>query len=101
LPVAFAPLLVQPIAAIGFVAAVAGGVLAFRSVAYPLALSALFAVLIGILGRNPFPNGVIAKLSFVWVLTAIVFAAVREDYVSPVRGLVTAPVLPPTATALA
>ena len=65
------PLLAQPVLALGLAALVVVAVLATRSVAYPVALSAAPAVLIGLIGRNPFPNGVVAFFVFAWTAFAI------------------------------
>ena len=100
LPVLLAPLLLRPVYAIAFACAAAGLALAARGVAWPLALSSLFSVLIGVLGRNPFPNGVIAKISFVWVVAALVIAVLRDAEVLPGRVLLTAPLLLTVLTAV-
>ena len=99
LPALFAPLLTRPIYAIGFVCAAAGLWLAFRGVEYPLTLTAVFAILIALLGHNPFPHGVISKLSFLWVAAALIMLVVREPGALPLRVLMAGPVVLTLATA--
>jgi O-antigen ligase len=98
LPLLLAPLLLQPLLAIGLVVVVLAAFFATRSVAYPMALSAVFALLIALLGRNPFPNGAIAKATFVWIALALVVTLVRGDDTLRLRQMMTAPVLLTVAT---
>ncbi len=99
LPALFAPLLTRPVYAIGFVCAAAGLWLAFRGVEYPLTLTAVFAILIALLGHNPFPHGVISKLSFLWIAAALIMLVLREPGSLPLRVLMAGPVVLTLATA--
>lgn len=73
------PLLVVPrfglVVALGTLAAV----LAARSVAYPVALSALPPVVVGLIGSNPFPRGAIFLFMSTWLLMALAFLLLRGE----------------------
>jgi O-antigen ligase len=66
--------------------------LATRSVAYPIAFAGLPQIFIGLLGRNPFPNGSIALAMFAWTALALVVVALREDAL-PLSAVLNAPAL--------
>jgi O-antigen ligase len=54
--------------------AVPGMVLAYRSTVYPVALSGVPTLVIALLGRNPFPHGLVTFGFFAWTMLAISFA---------------------------
>ena len=61
--------------ALGVIAAI----LAARSVAYPVVLSALPPVVVGLLGSNPLPKGAIFLFMSTWLLMALVFLFLRGE----------------------
>jgi O-antigen ligase len=51
--------------------------LAWRSPAFPLALAAVPAVVIGAIGTNPFPEGAVKLFGFLWLVLAMFFLVIR------------------------
>jgi len=92
-PLAFLPLLQHPVLALGIGTLVIVGVLATRSVAYPVALAAAPAILIGLIGHNPFPNGAVAFFMFAWTVFAIVLAVMADPAALSRRALASPPVI--------
>ena len=88
LPLALAPLLLQPKLAIVFVVAVVMVSLASRSVVYPVALAGLPSVVIGLSGgANPLPTGLVTMVIFGWIAAAIGLAALRSEDELPLHVL--------------
>jgi O-antigen ligase len=56
--------------------AVPGFALAYRSTAYPVALMGIPTLVIALLGRNPFPHGLVSFGFFAWTMLAIGFALI-------------------------
>jgi O-antigen ligase len=91
--VVLAPALTQPLIAIGLVLVVAGIWLAWRSVAYPLALAGVPALVEAIAGHNPLPKGAVTLLYIAWIGLGVVLAAMRGTNPAAPRALARAPVL--------
>lgn len=90
--VVLAPILTQPLIAIGLVLMIAVAALAWRSIAYPLGLGGLPTVITGVVGHNPLPKGGTTFLFAAWIAGALIIALVRRDSSAGVRGLFTLPV---------
>jgi O-antigen ligase len=86
-PLLFVPLFVRPLAAFALLAVVAVVALASVSVAYPVALAGLPALVVGLTGSNPFPKGGITLLLFLWTVLAVAFAIARDRLSVPLRAL--------------
>ena len=86
-PVLLSPLVLRPKLAFVFVLAVVVALLATRSPAYPIGLAGVPGVIVGLLGRNPLPQGGVSLLLFAWTLGAIAFALGRRENVSPAMVL--------------
>jgi O-antigen ligase len=67
-------------------------VLAWRSVAWPVALRSSPALVIGLSGHNPFPSGFVSFAVAAWMALAIAFAAIRGQAFAP-RALLSVPVV--------
>jgi O-antigen ligase len=97
LPVAMALALAtfetRPTIALVLILAPAAIVLARRSIAYPVALGGIPTLVIALLGRDPFPHGLITALFFVWTVLAIVLALQANEHRLPMRLLLATPVL--------
>jgi O-antigen ligase len=79
-PLAFAPLALQPGLAIALVCGIAAVALAARSLVYPVAFAGLPSVAIGLAGgQNPLPQGVITVALAGWLAGGIVFTVARRD----------------------
>jgi O-antigen ligase len=74
------------------VAAVIAILLAWRSVAYPLALAGIPTLIDAVVGSNPFPKGLVTFLLAAWIGLGIIFALMREDHGLGGRVLLSAPV---------
>ena len=92
-PLAALPTLRQPQLAIALCIVVGVGVLASKSIAYPLGLWALPGVAIAIIGGNPFPNKTVEIFLVGWLLLGILFTLFREQNALPLRLVVSGPVL--------
>ncbi len=90
---ALQPLLMRPTIAIALAAAALATWLAWRSVAYPLALSGVPSLLDAILGYDPVPKGGITFIFAVWIGLAVMFAIMRGTHGTALRVLMSAPVL--------
>jgi O-antigen ligase len=87
-----APTLTRPTIAIALAGAVVAVWLAWKSVAYPLALAGIPALVAAILGSNPLPKGGATFLVGSWIVLAIAIATMRGRHVIALRGLTTLPV---------
>jgi O-antigen ligase len=67
--------------------------LAWKSVAYPLALAGIPTIVEAIVGYNPLPKGGVTFLFAAWIGIAIVFAVVRKTHEPATRAMMSAPVL--------
>lgn len=76
------PLLLRPVWALGASLALIFVLLAWKSVAYPVALVGLISTVIVLVGSNPLPPGAFLYLVSGWTLLAIVVAALRDDALS-------------------
>ena len=65
-----------------------------------MALAGLPAIVIALVGSNPFPQGAVARALFGWTLLAILFEILRRDRGFPVSVLTTPPVILTLALAL-
>ena len=74
--------------------------LAWRSVAWPIALAGVPTIIIGLLGRNPFPNGAIAMTLFGWVVLALVVAGARGHAALSLNRLLNVPTVATVALAV-
>jgi O-antigen ligase len=92
-PLLLFPLVVRPVYGIAVTVAVIAVALAWRSVAWPIVLAGAPAILIGLLGRNPFPNGSIAVALFAWTLLAIAIATASGNEALTFRSLLNVPVV--------
>jgi O-antigen ligase len=87
------PALTSPILAIGLAASVIAVWLAWKSVAYPLALAGLPTLIDAVVGSNPFPKGVVTLLVALWIGLAMLFAMMRGDHAVTGRAVMSAPVI--------
>ncbi len=87
-----APALTQPLIAIGLVGGLVAVWLAWKSVAYPLALAGIPGLVSAIAGSNPLPKGGATFLVAAWIGLAVLFATLRGHQEIPLRGLMTVPV---------
>lgn len=90
---ALVPVIAQPILGIVLVAAVLAVWLAWKSIAYPLALASIPTVVEAIIGYNPLPKGGVTFLFAAWIGLAIMFAVMRKTHEQATRALLSAPVL--------
>ena len=97
LPVAMALALAtfdkRPTVALAVILAPVAFVLARRSIAYPVALGGIPTLVIALLGRDPFPHGLITALFFVWTVLAIVLTLQGNEHRLPMGLLIATPVL--------
>ncbi len=89
---ALAPVLARPTISIVLAFIAVAGWLAWRSVAYPLALVGIPAIVTAIAGSNPLPKGGVTFLLAAWIGLAIVFVIMRGEHRLPGRLLLSAPV---------
>jgi O-antigen ligase len=87
------PALVKPVIGIGLVGVVVAVWLAWRSVAYPLALAGIPTIVAAIVGYNPLPKGAVTFIFAAWIGLAVAFAVIRGTHAPAVRALMSAPVL--------
>lgn len=87
------PALAEPLVAIALVVAIGGAWLAWRSVAYPLALAGIPVLLEAVLGQNPLPKGGVTFLYIAWIGLAVGFAAMRGTHPVTSRALLYTPVI--------
>jgi O-antigen ligase len=90
--VLLAPALTQPLIGIGLVAAVVGAWLAWKSVAYPLALSGVPTLIDAVFGKNPLPKGGVTFIFGAWIALAIAFAIMRREHQIATRAFWSLPV---------
>jgi O-antigen ligase len=69
--------------------AVPGLVLAYRSTAYPVTLVGVPTLVIGLLGRNPFPHGLVTFGFFAWIVLAIGLALLGGTARLPIQLMTT------------
>ena len=67
--------------------------LAWKSVAYPLALAGIPTIIAAIVGSNPLPKGGVTSIFAVWIGIAVLFAVSRGTHETAGRALMSAPVL--------
>jgi len=67
--------------------------LAWKSVAYPLAASAVPPLVDAIFGSDPLPKGGFTLLFAVWTVLAVLFSVLRDRHRIPSAALISAPVL--------
>lgn len=79
---ALSPLLRQPLAVLGLVAALIAATLAARSVAYPLALRLLAAPVFAIIGSDPLPGGSVVIITAAFTALGVVLWLARPHVVS-------------------
>jgi O-antigen ligase len=87
-----APALLRPAIGIGLVAAVIAVWLAWKSVAYPLALAGLPTLVAAVVGSNPLPKGGATFLIGAWIGLGVLLAIMRGEQAIAMRGLWSAPV---------
>jgi O-Antigen ligase len=90
--VLLAPALTSPMIAIGLVALVVTVWLAWKSVAYPLALAGIPTLIAAIVGTNPLPKGGATFLVGAWVALAVLLAMMRGEHTLAAGALWSAPV---------
>lgn len=92
-PVALLPLFIRPEVALG--AGVVGIVawLAWRSVAYPIALAGVPPIAFGIFGQSQLPQGVVSIAVAAAILLGVAAAVQREEAVPPPRVVAGAPLV--------
>jgi O-antigen ligase len=83
----------RPTVAVAVVVGVIVVWLAWKSVAYPLALAGVPTILTAILGEDPLPKGGVTGLFAAWIGLAVVFALMRGTHSTAVRAVLSAPVL--------
>ncbi len=88
-----APVITRPTISIVLALAAVAGWLAWRSVAYPLALVGIPAIVTAVLGSNPLPKGGVTFILAAWIGLAVMFAIMRGEQRLPGRLLVSAPVV--------
>jgi O-antigen ligase len=67
-------------------------ILAWRSVAWPVALRSGPAIVVGLSGHNPFPSGFVTFAVAGWMVLAVAFSAIRGHAFAP-RALLSVPVI--------
>ena len=70
-------LTLRPVAAVALIGVAFLTATASISIAIPLGLSGFAAPIVGILGRDPFPNKAVPLISFAWISMAIFFVLLR------------------------
>lgn len=88
-----APILTRPTIAIELAAALIGGALAWRSVAYPLAVAGVPPLIDAIVGYDPLPKGGFTFIFTAWIGLAMLFALARGRAKDVPRALMCAPVM--------
>ena len=92
-PLALIPLLARPVFVFIVVLALAAVWLARESIAFPLGLAGVPAIVVAVLGRNPFPERSVAITLALWTALAIVIAVLRSERAFPARALASGAVL--------
>ena len=87
------PALKVPLVAIGLPFLIAAVWLAWKSVAYPLALSGIPSLLDAIVGSDPLPKGGVTFLLGAWIGLAVMFTIMRGESATAARALRRAPVI--------
>jgi len=87
LPLLLIPVLERPKLGIVLLVGAITIVLASQSVVYPLALAGVPTVVIGLLGSNPFPPGIVFRFLTAWLLLGIVFELLREQSLAAVHAV--------------
>ena len=87
-PVLLLPLFLRPEAALALSVAGIVAYLAFRSIAYPIALAGIPPIIFGIFADNPLPEGVVSIGLACAILFAIAVAVQRGEAIPPPRVLV-------------
>ncbi len=87
------PALMRPTMGLALVAAVVAIWLAWKSVAYPLALAGIPTIVDAIVGYNPLPKGGVTFIFAAWIGVAVMFALMRRTHEPGFRALMSAPVL--------
>ena len=85
-------MLLEPVLGFGLIIAVPALILAGRSVIYPIALSGLPSLVIGLTGVNPFPNGTVFMAVTGWLIVGIAFALL-EPGATKALGAATVPLV--------
>src|SRR3989304_8242845 len=99
-PLAAYPTLARPKLGIAFVLGAVVCYLAFRSIAYPIALWSLPGVVIALIGTDPFPNDSLELFLVGWLVFALLLALLREENALPLGLLLSPPILVTTGLAL-
>lgn len=84
---AMLPLLRDPLYAVALVAALIGGVIAWRSPVVPLALCGVPPLVDAIAGSDPLPSGGFTLLFSAWITVSVAFACLRGRHTLAVRTL--------------
>ncbi len=87
------PALLRPALGLELVAVVAAFWLAWKSVAYPLALAGIPTLVEAIVGYNPLPKGGVTFLFAAWIGVAVMFTVIRKTQAPAMRALLSVPVL--------
>jgi O-antigen ligase len=87
------PALARPTIGLVLVAAGVAIWLAWKSVAYPLALAGIPTIVDAIVGYNPLPKGGVTFIFAAWIGVAVAFAMMRKTHELAVPSLMSAPVL--------
>lgn len=90
--IVLSPALTRPTIAIAIAIAAVAGWLAWRSVAYPLALAGIPTIITAIVGYDPLPKGGVTFILAAWIGLAVVFTFMRGERRLPGHLLVSAPV---------
>jgi O-antigen ligase len=90
---ALLPALIQPTIGLALIAVVIVIWLAWKSVAYPLALAGIPTIIEAIVGYNPLPKGGVTFIFAAWIGVAVMFAVMRRTHQPAIRTLMSAPVL--------
>jgi O-antigen ligase len=90
------PVLMRPQIGVAFIVGAVAVVLAWRSIVYPLVLSGIPAVFVGLVGSNPFPQGSVFTFLTMWLVLGIGFDLIRSGSLANLR-----PAAVPLALAMA
>jgi O-Antigen ligase len=90
---ALLPVLMQPTVGLALAAVMVAIWLAWKSVAYPLALAGIPTIVEAIVGYNPLPRGGVTFIFAAWIGIAVMFAVMRRTHEPAIRTLMSAPVL--------
>src|SRR4051794_22600523 len=92
-PLAAYPTLARPKLAIMLCVLVVAGLLASRSVAYPLALFSIPGVAIALIGPNVFPDNSVEITLVAWLVAGILLTLIVDENALPFRLIFSGPVL--------